>query len=168
MFVSLVIISSCTVAFAHGSNDVANAVGPLAAVVDIVKNAALPSGKVPVPTWILLLGGTGIVLGLATFGYRVMQKVGTEVTEITPSRGVAADIGAMATVLVCSHMKLPISTTHTLVGAILGVGLARGITAINRRTVSSIFTSWIITIPITAGVTMLLYVIGNALIWHNP
>lgn len=167
MFVSLVIISSCTVAFAHGSNDVANAVGPLAAVVDIVKNAALPTGKVPVPTWILLLGGIGIVFGLATFGYRVMKKVGMEVTEITPSRGVAADIGAMATVLVCSHMKLPISTTHTLVGAILGVGMARGITAINRKTVSSIFTSWVITIPIAAGLTMLFYLIGNALFWHN-
>ena len=164
IFAVLVIISSCTVAFAHGSNDVANAIGPLAAVVEIVKYNVIPE-KVSVAMWILALGGVGIVLGLATFGYRVMRLVGTKVTEITPSRGVAADLSTMITVLTCSKMGLPISTTHTLIGAILGVGMARGITAINRKVVSSIFTSWIVTIPIAAGLTILFYLIGKWLFW---
>lgn len=164
-FAILVIITSCTVAFAHGANDVANAIGPLAAVVEISKYHTTPE-KVPVEMWILALGGIGIVLGLATFGYRVMKLVGTKVTEITPSRGVAADLGAMVTVLVCSKLGLPISTTHTLVGAILGVGLARGITAINKKIVGSILASWLITVPIAAGLTILIYLLGQWFIWE--
>jgi PiT family inorganic phosphate transporter len=140
IFAVLVIITSCTVAFAHGANDVANAIGPLAAVAEIVKNNTVP-GKVPVNIWFLVLGGLGIAVGLAMFGYRVMRLVGTKVTEITPSRGVAADLSTMVTVLTCSRLGLPISTTHTLIGAIIGVGLARGITAINRKVVASIFTA---------------------------
>jgi len=163
-FAVLVVITSCTVAFAHGANDVANAVGPLAAVVEIVKNNSLP-GKVSVSIWFLVLGGVGIAVGLATFGYRVMRLVGTKVTEITPSRGVAADLSGMITVLACSKMGLPISTTHTLVGAIIGVGLARGIAGIDRKIVGSIFASWIITIPIGSGLTVLLYLIAKLLFW---
>lgn len=163
-FVVLVIISSCTVAFAQGANDVANAIGPLAAVFEIVKNNSIP-GKVSVSIWFLVLGGLGIAVGLATFGYRVMRLVGTKVTEITPSRGVAADLAGMVTVLTCSKMGLPISTTHTMIGAILGVGLARGITAINRKVVGSIFTSWLATIPISAGLTILFYLIAKWLLW---
>jgi len=164
IFAVLVIITSCTVAFAHGANDVANAIGPLAAVVEIVKYNVIPE-KVPVEMWILALGGGGIALGLAMFGYRVMRLVGTKVTEITPSRGVAADLSTMVTVLTCSKLGLPISTTHTLVGAIIGVGLARGITAINRKVVGSIFTSWFATIPIAAGLTVVFYLIGKWLFW---
>ena len=160
VFGFLVIITSCTVAFAHGANDVANAIGPLAAVVEIAKNNTIP-GKVDVEMWILVLGGIGIVIGLATFGYRVMKLVGTKVTTITPSRGVSADISAMATVLVFSKMGLPISTTHTLVGAIIGVGLARGVTAVNRKTVFKIFTSWIATVPIAAILTIILYLLAR-------
>ena len=163
-FVVPVIIGSCTVAFAHGANDVANAVGPLAAVLEIVKNNSIP-GKVSVSIWFLVLGGLGIAIGLATFGYRVMRLLGTKVTEITPSRGIAAAMAGMATVLTCSKMGLPISTTHTMVGAILGVGLARGITAVNRRVVGSIFTSWLATVPIAALLTILFYLIGNWLFW---
>jgi PiT family inorganic phosphate transporter len=164
IFGVLVIITSCTVAFAHGANDVANAIGPLAAVAEIVKNNTVP-GKVPVNMWFLVLGGLGIAIGLATFGYRVMKLVGTKVTEITPSRGVAASLGGMTTVLACSKMGLPVSTTHTLIGAILGVGLARGITAINRKIVGSIFTSWLATIPVAAGLTVLFYLTGKWLFW---
>jgi len=164
IFAVLVIITSCTVAFAHGANDVANAIGPLAAVVEIVKYNVIPE-KVPVEMWVLALGGLGIVVGLATFGYRVMRLVGMKVTEITPSRGVAADLSTMATVLTCSKMGLPVSTTHTLVGAIIGVGLARGITAINRKVVASIFTSWFVTIPVSAGLTVLFYLIAKWLFW---
>jgi len=163
-FAVLVIITSCTVAFAQGANDVANAIGPLAAVVEIVKTNTVP-GRVPVSLWFLVLGGFGIAIGLATFGYRVMRLVGTKVTEITPSRGVAANLAGMMTVLTCSKMGLPVSTTHTMVGAILGVGLARGITAINRSVVKSIFTSWIGTVPAAAVLTVLFYMIGILLFW---
>ncbi len=163
-FALLVVITSSTVAFAHGANDVANAVGPLAAVVEIVKTGTVP-GQVPVSLWILMLGGFGIAAGLACFGYRVMKMVGTKITDITPSRGVAADIGGMATVLVCSKLGLPISTTHTLVGAIIGVGLARGITGINRKIVGSIFVSWLATVPLAALLTIVLYLIGDWLIF---
>jgi PiT family inorganic phosphate transporter len=160
VFVPMVIASSCAVAFAHGSNDVANAVGPLAAVANIVKTGAMQM-KVGVPMWILVLGGTGIVIGLATYGYRVMHTVGTKITEITPSRGVAADIAATATVLVCSRMSLPISTTHTLVGAIMGIGLARGLAGINREVAKKIFTSWLITVPIAAVVAIIFFLLGR-------
>ena len=160
VFVPIVMITACSVAFAHGANDVANAIGPLAAVVDII-NTNTVSMQVGIPMWILGLGGAGIVVGLATFGYRVMRTVGSDITEIRPSRGVAADMGAMVTVLVCSHMGLPISTTHTLVGAIIGVGLARGLSAINIATVRTIFTSWIITLPVVAVMTMVFYLIAT-------
>ena len=160
VFVPLVIISSCSVAFAHGANDVANAVGPLAAIVNILRTGVIDM-KVPVPLWILSLGGVGIVLGLATYGYRVMITVGTKITEITPSRGVAADIAASATVLACTRLSLPVSTTHTLVGAILGIGLARGLGGINRRVVGSIFGSWLFTVPAAAIMSAILFVIGR-------
>jgi PiT family inorganic phosphate transporter len=164
IFAVLVIITSCTVAFAHGANDVANAIGPLAAVAEIAKTNSVP-GKVAVDIRFLVLGGLGIAIGLATFGYRVMRLVGTKVTEITPSRGVAADIAGMVTVLTFSKMKMPISTTHTIVGAIIGVGLARGITAIDRKVVLSIFTSWLATVPIAAALTVLFYLIGKWVFW---
>ena len=160
VFVPLVIISSCSVAFAHGANDVANSVGPLAAIVNILKTGVIDT-KVPVPLWILALGGVGIVCGLGTYGYRVMMTVGTKITEITPSRGVAADIAATATVLACTRLSLPVSTTHTLVGAILGIGLARGLGGINKRVVSSIFGSWLFTVPAAAIMSAIFFVIGK-------
>ena len=159
-FAPLVIITSCAVAFAHGANDVANAVGPLAAVVEIVREGTVTM-KVQVPLWILALGGTGIVIGLAMYGYKVMHTVGTKITQITPSRGVAADIAATATVLVCTRLKLPVSTTHTLVGAILGVGFARGLGAVNRRVTCNIFGSWFITVPAAAGLAIILFLLGR-------
>jgi PiT family inorganic phosphate transporter len=164
IFAVLVIITSCMVAFAHGANDVANAIGPLAAVVEIVRHNSLP-GQVAVDMRFLVLGGVGIAVGLATFGYRVMRLVGTKVTEITPSRGVAADLSGMITVLAFSKMGLPVSTTHTLVGAIIGVGLARGITAIDRKIVGSIFVSWLATVPIAATLTIVFYLIAKWLFW---
>jgi PiT family inorganic phosphate transporter len=161
VYVPLVIISSCAVAFAHGANDVANSVGPLAAVANILSTGTVEM-KVPVPLWILMLGGGGIVLGLATYGYRVMATVGTKITEITPTRGVAADIAATATVLVCTRMQLPVSTTHTLVGAIMGIGLARGLSGIDSRIAKKIFKSWIITVPVAAIICIILFLLGRA------
>ncbi|NOX25581.1 MAG: inorganic phosphate transporter [Deltaproteobacteria bacterium] len=165
-FMPLVVISSCSVAFAHGSNDVANAVGPLSAVVNILQTGTL-SMKVGVPFWIMVLGGIGIVVGLATYGYRVMATVGTDITEITPSRGVAADIATTFTVLSCSRLGLPISTTHTLVGSIIGIGLARGFAGIDRNVTKRIFGAWLITVPAAALVSMLFFVTGRALLLHT-
>jgi len=160
VFTPLVILTSCSVAFAHGANDVANSVGPLAAVVHIIRTGTVEM-KIGVPFWIMALGGGGIVLGLGTYGYKVMHTVGTKITEITPSRGVAADVAATATVLVCTRLKLPISTTHTLVGAILGIGLARGLSGINRSVTRKIFGSWLLTVPAAALLAMFLFVVGR-------
>jgi len=160
VFVPLVIITSCCVAFAHGANDVANAVGPLAAVADIMRSGTIKM-NVPVPFWVLALGGLGITLGLATFGYRVMRTVGEKITQLTPSRGVAADLAATVTVLACSKLGLPVSTTHTLVGAILGVGLARGLGAVNKTVTRNIFGSWLITVPAAAVVSIVLFVLSR-------
>lgn len=166
VFVPMVIISSCSVAFAHGANDVANSVGPLAAIVHILHTGVVDM-KVPVPLWILTLGGIGIVIGLATYGYRVMMTVGTKITEITPSRGVAADIAASATVLACTRLSLPVSTTHTLVGAILGIGLARGLGGINRRIVGSIFGSWLFTVPAAAVMSIIFFLLGKVIFYET-
>jgi len=160
IFAVLVVITSCSVAFAHGANDVANAVGPLAAVVEIANTGDVPK-KVMVDPWVLAFGGGGIVIGLAMFGYRVMRLVGTKITAITPSRGVAADLGATVTVLACSKMGLPISTTHTLVGSIVGVGLARGVDTINTRTVRAILGSWLATVPVVAALAAVFYGIAR-------
>jgi PiT family inorganic phosphate transporter len=146
IFGVLMIFTACGMAFAHGSNDVANAVGPVAAVVSIVTTGALTQQS-PLATWVLLLGAIGIVLGLATYGWRVIRTVGHRITELTPSRGFAAELAAATTVVIASGTGLPVSTTHTLVGAVLGVGIARGIGALNLRVVRNIMLSWIITLP---------------------
>jgi len=162
VFAVLMIFTACSMAFAHGSNDVANAVGPLAAVVSIVGSGGDIAAKTSMPPWILLLGGGGIVVGLATYGYKVMGTIGRKITELTPSRGFAAELGAAATVVIASGTGLPISTTHTLVGAVLGVGLARGIGAIDLRMVGSIFLSWLVTLPAGAGLSIMFFFMFKA------
>lgn len=161
IFVGLQIISACLMAFAHGANDVANAIGPLAAVIDYLKYGIL-LGKSDIPTWLLGLGGVGIVIGLATWGWRVIRTVGKRITELTPTRGFSAEFGAAVTIVIASRLGLPISTTHTLVGAVLGVGLARGIGAINLNVVRDIVISWVITIPVGAILSILFY---RSLLW---
>ncbi|WP_308365448.1 MULTISPECIES: anion permease [unclassified Microbulbifer] len=156
VFAILMIFTACAMAFAHGSNDVANAVGPLAAVVNTVQSGAVVA-KATMPSWILLLGGAGIVVGLATYGFKVMATIGRKITELTPSRGFAAELGAASTVVLASGTGLPISTTHTLVGAVLGVGLARGIGALNLRMISTIAVSWVVTLPAGAGIAILFF-----------
>lgn len=156
VFGVLMIFTACAMAFAHGSNDVANAVGPLAAVVSIVSTQSI-STAAPVPPWVLLLGAAGIVIGLATYGYKVIATIGRKITELTPSRGFAAELGAAGTVVLGSGTGLPVSTTQTLVGAVLGVGLARGIGALNLRVVGTVFMSWVITLPAGAGLAILFF-----------
>lgn len=161
IFTPLVIITSCSVAFAHGANDVANAIGPVAAVLDIVRSGTVKM-RVFVPFWVLAMGGFGIVLGLATSGHRVMKTLGTKITQLTPSRGTAADLATVATVLVCTRLKMPVSTTHTIVGAIIGVGFARGLGAVNKRVTRDIFGSWLITVPAAGLLTVVLFLIARA------
>ncbi|TDJ21210.1 MAG: inorganic phosphate transporter [Deltaproteobacteria bacterium] len=156
IFVVLQVLTACAVAFAHGSNDVANAIGPLAAVVHVVQGADLTS-RAPVEPWMLIVGGLGIVLGLATWGYRVMETVGKKITQLTPSSGFAATLAAAFTVVIASRMGIPVSTTHILVGSVLGVGLARGIGAIDLRVVGRIIISWVLTLPIAAGLSVFFF-----------
>tara|TARA_R110001592_G_scaffold363402_1_gene688366 strand:- start:73287 stop:74561 length:1275 start_codon:yes stop_codon:yes gene_type:complete len=156
VFAVLMVFTACAMAFAHGSNDVANAVGPLAAVVSVVRSGTVEVESI-MPSWILLLGGVGIMLGLATYGFKVMGTIGRKITELTPSRGFAAELGAAATVVLASGTGLPISTTHTLVGAVLGVGLARGIAALNIRVIGTIFMSWLVTLPAGAALAIVFF-----------
>ncbi|MEM5529246.1 inorganic phosphate transporter [Gammaproteobacteria bacterium AS21] len=157
VFGVLMMFTACAMAFAHGSNDVANAVGPLAAIVGIVSAGGEVLQKTAMPSWILLLGGAGIVAGLVMYGHKVIATVGQNITELTPSRGFAATLAAATTVVVASGTGLPISTTHTLVGAVLGVGLARGLAALNLRVIGTIFISWIVTLPAGAGLSIMFF-----------
>jgi len=159
IFGVLMIFTAVAIAFAHGSNDVANAIGPVAAVVGIVQSAGEIAIKSATPIWILMLGGFGIVFGLATYGHKVIATVGSGITELTPSRGFAATLAAAVTIVFASGVGLPISTTHTLVGGVLGVGLARGIGALNGNVIKTIFMSWVVTLPAGAGLSILFFFI---------
>lgn len=164
----LQVITACFVAFAHGSNDVANSIGPLAAIVSLFDLSTMTftgeiHGKVTVLNWVLLLGAVGIVIGLATYGWKVIETVGTKITEITPSRGFAAEFGAASTILLGSQLGIPLSTTHTIVGAVIGVGFARGVNALNLKIIWSIFQSWIYTLPFTGIMTVLVFLLLRAI-----
>ena len=150
IFGIMMIFSASAMAFAHGSNDVANGIGPMAAIVSIVESGGEMAQKSSLPLWILLIGGFGIVLGLATFGYRVMQTIGSKITELVPTRGFSAELAAAATVVIASRTGIPVSTTQIAVGAVMGVGLARGIGALDLRVVGGIMMSWVITLPVGA------------------
>ena len=163
MFGVLMLFTACAMAFAHGSNDVANAIGPLAAVNSIIESGGDVVQKARMPTWILFLGGAGIVAGLAIYGYRVMQTIGTHITELTPSSGFAAELAAATTVVLASAYSLPVSTTHTLVGGVLGVGLAKGLHALNLRVVGTIFLSWLVTLPAGAILAIIFFYIFKAI-----
>ncbi len=157
LFGVLMIFTACSMAFAHGSNDVANAIGPLAAVAGVVQSGGVFVAESQLPFWILLLGGAGIVTGLAMWGYKVIATIGRNITELTPSRGFAAELAAATTVVVASGTGIPVSTTHTLVGAVLGVGIARGIGALNLGVVGRIFLSWVVTLPVGAGISIVFF-----------
>jgi PiT family inorganic phosphate transporter len=163
VFIVLQILTACALAFAHGSNDVANSIGPLAAINGVLAGADLAQGQ-PVELWMLVVGGVGIVFGLATWGYRVMETVGRKITELTPSRGFSATLATAITVVLASRMGIPVSTTHILVGSVMGVGLARGIGAIDLRVVGRIVVSWVATLPIAAALSILFFYLFKALL----
>jgi len=164
VFGVLMVFTACAMAFAHGSNDVANAIGPVAAVVSIVNSGGLIEQQSMLPSWVLMLGAMGIVAGLVMYGHKVIATVGVGITELTPSRGFCCNLSASTTVVLASGTGLPISTTHTLVGAVLGVGLARGISALNLRVIGSIFMSWIITLPAGAILAIIFFYILKAIL----
>ena len=150
IFGILMIFSASAMAFAHGSNDVANGIGPMAAVISIVDSGGEVVQKSDLPIWILFVGGLGIVIGLSTLGYRVMLTIGTKITELVPTRGFSAELAAAATVVIASRTGIPVSTTQIAVGAVMGVGLARGIGALDLRVIGGIMMSWVITLPVGA------------------
>jgi len=165
IFAVLQITTACFVAFAHGANDVANAVGPLSAVVNLSNNAfEVVNARVPVPFWVLVLGGLGIVLGLATWGHRVIATIGKQITDMTPTRGFSAEFGAATTVLFASSLGLPVSTTHTLVGAVIGVGFAQGLGALNVRVIRNILGSWLATVPAAAAASALIFLLARTIV----
>jgi len=157
VFSVLMIITAAAMAFAHGSNDVANAIGPLAAIYSVIESGGAIGSKSALPVWILLVGGVGIVVGLITYGHRVIATIGTGITELTPSRGFAATLAAAATVVIASGTGIPVSTTQVLVGAVLGVGLARGVAALDTRVINRIFLSWIVTLPAGGFMSILFF-----------
>ncbi len=157
VFVPMMLFTACGMAFAHGSNDVANGVGPMAAVVGLVQSGGEVAQKSELPLWILVVGGFGIVLGLATYGYKVMRTIGTKITELTPTRAFCATMAAAITVVLASRTGMPVSTTHIAVGGVVGVGMARGIGAIDLRVIGGIVMSWIITLPIGGVLAALFY-----------
>ena len=163
VFGVLMVVTACSMAFAHGSNDVANAIGPLAAVISVASTGTV-TAKASLPLWVLMLGGGGIVIGLATFGIRVISTVGKKITQLTPSRGFAAELAAATTIVIASGTGIPISTTHTLVGAVLGVGVARGIEAIDLRVVARIFVSWVVTIPAGACLAIVFFFVFKTIL----
>lgn len=167
IFGILMIFTACGMAFAHGSNDAANAVGPVAAIVSTVQTGMVAQ-KSGLASWILLLGATGIVIGLATWGWRVISTVGKKITELTPSRGFAAELAAASTVVIASGTGIPISTTHTLVGAVMGVGIARGIGALNLRVIRNIMLSWIITLPAGGILAILFFFLLKGIFYNGP
>jgi len=156
VFIYLQIMTACYVAFAHGANDVANAVGPLAAIYSVVKTKSVAM-QVEVPIWMLAFGGLAVSAGLMAFGARVMQTIGKKITEITPVRGFSAEFGAATTILVCSRLGLPVSTTHVLVGSVIGVGFMRGMGVLDLRVIRNILYSWFITLPFTLLLSMVVY-----------
>ncbi|MEE8334237.1 MAG: inorganic phosphate transporter [Alphaproteobacteria bacterium] len=147
VFAPMILFTACAMAFAHGSNDVANGIGPVAAVYGLVQSGGEIAKSLPMPLWILVMGGVGIVVGLVTYGYRVMQTIGTQITELTPTRGFCATLAAAVTVVLASRTAMPVSTTHIAVGAVMGVGLARGIAALDLRVIRNIVISWVVTLP---------------------
>jgi len=158
IFRRLQIVTSCYVAFSHGANDVANAIGPVAGIIPLASGEGF-SSTAPVPIWLLALGGLGIAIGCMTWGHKVMRTLGYRITTLTNTRGFSVDFGAATTVLIASKLGMPISTSHTVVGAVIGVGLARGLAAVDLGIIKKIIVSWLLTVPVAAGTSALIFLL---------
>jgi len=163
MFRKLQIVTSCYVAFSHGANDVANAIGPVAGIFSIATTGILDP-KAEVPTFLLAIGGLGIAMGCMTWGHKVMRTLGYRITSLTNTRGFSVDFGAATTVLIASKLGLPISTSHTVVGAVIGVGLARGLDAVDLSVIKKIMVSWLLTVPAAAGLSAVIFLILRGIV----
>jgi inorganic phosphate transporter, PiT family len=159
LFRKLQVGTSCFVAFSHGANDVANAIGPVSAVLALSTGGDGFSALQVVPPYLLALGGMGIAFGAVTWGHRVMRTVGGRITSLTNTRGFSVDFGAATTVLLASNLGMPISTSHTVVGAVIGVGLARGLVAIDLRVIKKIVYSWLLTVPLAAIFSAIIFIV---------
>ncbi|MGB9614056.1 MAG: inorganic phosphate transporter [Fervidobacterium sp.] len=157
IFKKVQVLTSAYVCFSHGANDVANAVGPIALIFMVQKTSAVAFSEIEIPKYILFIGGLGIALGVLLYGYKVMQTIGHDITELNNTRGFSIDFGTATTVLLSSIFGFPISTTHTVVGAVTGVGLARGIEVVNTSVLKDILISWFITVPFSVGVSAIFY-----------
>ncbi|MEP0918642.1 inorganic phosphate transporter [Leptolyngbya sp. DQ-M1] len=153
------VVSACFVAFAHGSNDVGNAIAPFAAIVSVLQSGSVPTADFQIPLWTLVLGGVGIVAGLAVLGKRVISTIGEGIISLQPSGGLCAELATATTILVASRFGLPVSTSHALVGGVVGVGLVQGLKSIQFQTIRSIVLTWLITIPVSAILSGILFLI---------
>lgn len=169
IFRKLQIITACYVAFSHGANDVANAIAPVAGIIGIVESSTdgmveITALNAEIPIWLLAIGGIGIALGCLTWGRRVMRTVGGKITHLNHTRGFSVEFAAATTVLFASKLGMPVSTSHTVVGAVVGVGLARGLEAIDLSVIRKIIISWLLTVPVAAGTSAVIYICLRALV----
>ncbi|BAZ66488.1 phosphate transporter [Fischerella sp. NIES-4106] len=163
LFAKFQLLSACFVAFAHGSNDVGNAIAPLAAIVYINSTGTVPTGGIAIPIWILVLGGGGIVTGLAIWGKKVIATIGESIISLQPSSGFCAELATATTILLASRLGLPVSTSHALVGGVVGVGLVQNPNSVKFKTLQGIATAWLVTVPISAGLSAVIFSITRLL-----
>jgi PiT family inorganic phosphate transporter len=157
LFARFQVLSACFVAFAHGSNDVGNAIAPLATIVYINLTGSVPINGITIPIWILILGGAGIVAGLAVWGEKVIATIGENIISLQPSSGFCAELATATTILLASRLGLPVSTSHALVGGVIGIGMVQNTKSIKFRTLQDIAVAWIITIPVTAILSAVIF-----------
>jgi PiT family inorganic phosphate transporter len=159
VFSILQLLTACFVSFSHGSNDVSNAIGPFASILAVYRNgsSATMMEQVVVPPWALVFGGLGISFGLGVWGRPVMDTVGKKITHLVPTRGFCVELSTALTVLMATQIGMPVSTTHTLIGSIVAMGLATGHGSVNRRVLLNILLSWFVTVPVSAALTALCF-----------
>ncbi|MEH2330740.1 inorganic phosphate transporter [Nostoc sp.] len=163
LFARFQLLSACFVAFAHGSNDVGNAIAPLAAIVYINRTGSVPTDGITIPLWILILGGAGIVGGLAVWGKKVIATIGENIIALQPSSGFCAELATATTILIASRLGLPVSTSHALVGGVVGIGLVQNLKSIKFQTLKGIAAAWLITIPVSAALSAAIFSIARIL-----
>ncbi|NJR18483.1 MAG: inorganic phosphate transporter [Calothrix sp. CSU_2_0] len=157
------LLSACFVAFAHGSNDVGNAIAPLATITYIIKNQVVPLGEINIPLWILVLGAGGIVTGLAVLGKKVIATIGESIITLQPSSGFCAELATATTILMASRFGLPVSTSHALVGAVVGIGLVQDLKSVKLATLKNIAAAWVVTVPVSAALSAIIFTLLNTI-----